>query len=96
MPRTNIDYSNTIIYKICCKDISITEIYVGHTTDMRRRKNRHKSDCYNKNTNNYNNNIYKFIRDNGGWSNWDMIEIERFEAIDTNDAKKKKDIILKL
>jgi predicted GIY-YIG superfamily endonuclease len=90
MPRTKIDYSNTIIYKLCCKDITITDIYVGHTTDMRRRKNRHKSDCYNKNTNNYNNNVYKFIRDNGGWNNWDMIEIERFEAIDTNDAKKKE------
>ena len=90
MPRTNIDYSNTIIYKLCCKDITITEIYIGHTTDMRKRKNRHKSNCNNETNKHHNLNVYKFIRDNGNWDNWDMIEIERFEAIDGYDAKKRE------
>jgi hypothetical protein len=90
MPRTNINYSNTIIYKLCCKDLSITEAYVGHTTDMRKRKSNHKSRCNNIKDKKYNLNVYKFIRDNGGWDNWDMIEIERFEAIDGNDAKKRE------
>ncbi len=91
MPRTNIDYSNTIIYKICCKDISsITEIYVGSTTDIRKRKWRHKSSCNNENTKIYNNNVYQFIRNNGGWSNWDMIEIEKYNAIDGYDATKRE------
>jgi hypothetical protein len=90
MPLTKIDYSNTIIYKLCCKDLSITEVYVGHTTDFRRRKNSHKTKCNNEKNIEYNFKVYKFIRDNGGWDNWDMIEIERFEAIDGNDAKKKE------
>jgi hypothetical protein len=90
MPRTNIDYSNTIIYKICSKDLNITELYVGHTTDMRRRKNNHKSSCNKEETKGYNYNVYQFIRANGGWDNWDMIEIERFEAIDGYDAKKRE------
>lgn len=90
MPRTNIDYSNTIIYKLCCKDLSITSIYVGHTTDFRKRKWAHNADCNKENRKNYNLKVYHFIRDNGGWNNWDMIEIERFEAIDGNDAKKKE------
>lgn len=90
MPRTNIDYSNTIIYKLCCKDISITEIYVGHTTNIRRRKWQHKTACNNEKGIKYNYNIYQFIRDNGGWDNWDMIEVERFEAIDGNDARKRE------
>ena len=90
MPRTNIDYSNTIIYKLCCKDLDIKEIYIGHTTDMRKRKNHHKTACNNEKTLKYNYNVYKFIRDNGGWDNWDMIEVERFEAIDGNDARKKE------
>lgn len=90
MPRTNIDYSNTIIYKLCCKDINITEIYVGHTTDMRKRKYQHKTACNNEISKKYNYNVYQFIRDNGGFENWDMIEIERFEAIDGNDARKKE------
>lgn len=33
MPNKNIDYSNTIIYKIYCKNKFITDIYVGHTTN---------------------------------------------------------------
>jgi len=90
MPRTNINYSNTIIYKLCCNDLSITNIYVGQTTDFRKRKNRHKSCCNNETAKGYDYNVYAFIRDNGGWDNWDMIEIERYEAIDGNDAKKRE------
>ena len=41
MPRVEIDYSNTIIYKISCKDTSITDIYVGHTTNFIQRKHTH-------------------------------------------------------
>ena len=92
MPRTNINYSNTIIYKLCCRDLSITEIYVGQTTDMRKRKFSHKYNCNcNYETNKkYNLNVYQFIRKNGGWDNWDMIEVEKYEAIDSNDAKKRE------
>lgn len=90
MPRTNIDYSNTSIYKLCCKDINITEIYIGHTTDMRKRKWQHKSSCNNERNKKYNYNVYQFIRNNGGWDNFDMIEVERFEAIDGYDAKKRE------
>ena len=28
MPKTRTDYSHTIIYKICCKDVSINDIYI--------------------------------------------------------------------
>ena len=90
MPRTNINYSNTIIYKLCCNDLSITDIYIGQTTDFRKRKNRHKFCCNNETAKGYDYNVYAFIRDNGGWDNWDMIEIERYEAIDGNDAKKRE------
>lgn len=90
MPRTNIDYSKTSIYKICCKDISILFLYVGHTTDMRRRKSCHKSNCNNERDKSYNIYVYQFIRANGGWDNWDMIEIEKYNAVDGYDAKKRE------
>lgn len=90
MPRTNIDYSNTSIYKLCCKDINITEIYIGHTTCMRRRKCSHKSRCNNEKNKDYNFNVYQFIRANGGFDNWDMIEIERYNAVDGYDATKRE------
>ncbi len=48
MPKTKIDYSKTIIYRIVCKDLSITECYVGHTTNFTKRKCQHKNDCNNE------------------------------------------------
>ena len=42
MPKTAIDYSKTIIYKIVCNDLDITDLYVGHTTDFIRRRHHHK------------------------------------------------------
>ena len=42
MPKNPADYSETIIYKLVCKDSSIKEIYIGHTTNFVQRKNSHK------------------------------------------------------
>lgn len=90
MPRLSIDYSNTIIYKIVCKDVNIKECYVGQTTDFTERKSCHKKCCNNINNKLHNMYIYQFIRDHNGWDNWDMIEIEKYNAIDKLDAKKKE------
>ena len=76
MAPRNINYDNTYFYKICCKDINIKEIYIGQTTDFTRRKYSHGHACYNDKRPDYNMRVYKFIRDNGGWDNWDMILIE--------------------
>ena len=80
MPRQEMDYTRTIIYKIVCNDISVTECYVGHTTNFIKRKNHHKSDCNNEKSNNYNSYVYQFIRANGSWENWDMVQIEEFSC----------------
>jgi len=74
------DFSKACIYKICCRDSSITDIYVGSTTNFIKRKNKHKTNSKYKNLNDR---ItlqpkYNFIRDNGGWENWCMIQIEAF------------------
>ena len=29
--------------------------------------------------------VYQFIRANGGWDNWDMVELERYNATDKRD-----------
>ena len=90
MPKVEMDYSKTIIYKICCKDINITDIYVGHTTNFTKRKNQHKSDCNNPNSKIYNYYVYQFIRNNGNWNNWDMIEIEKYNCNDKLEACKRE------
>jgi len=76
MPKIESDYSNTIIYKLCCKDPSIKDIYIGHTINFTQRKNSHKVSCINENDKKYNQYVYEFIRNNGGWDNWIMIQIE--------------------
>ena len=72
------DYNNGFIYKLCCKDVNIKEIYVGSSTNYKQRKQSHKSDCTNENSKRYNSCAYQFIRDNGGWDNWSMIEIIKY------------------
>ena len=90
MPRTPIDYSKSCIYKICCKDTSITDIYVGSTTCMRRRKNQHKTNCNNEKRKAYNYNVYKFIREHGGWDNFDIVLVEKVNVNDGNELRKEE------
>jgi predicted GIY-YIG superfamily endonuclease len=61
MPRLPIDYANTIIYKIVCNDLNITECYVGHTTDFVRRKKSHKHRCITETDKKHNLKVYKII-----------------------------------
>lgn len=88
MPRTPINYSNTTIYKIVCNDVNVLDTYVGHTTCMVKRKCQHKSSCNNEKSKEYNLNVYQSIRANGGWINWSMIEIEKYNCSDFQEAKK--------
>ena len=87
MPKDEIDYSNTIIYKIFCKDNDITDTYIGHTTNFSKRKYQHKISC-----NNLENKlkIYQVIREKGGWDNWDMIEIAKYNCKDHTEARIKE------
>jgi len=87
MPKTQTDYSNTIIYKLCCKNPTITDIYIGHTTNFTQRKNSHKRSCYDENSKNYNQNVYQFIRQNGGWNDWAMVQIELKNCKDRREAE---------
>ena len=87
MTKTNIDYSKTIIYKIVCNDLNVTEIYVGHTTNFTKRKYSHKNSCVNEKNELYDLKIYQTIRQNGGWDNWSMIEIEKYPSSDGNEAR---------
>jgi len=90
MPQKPIDYANSCIYKLCCRDTEITDCYVGSTTNFRSRKSQHKSSCNNENKKNYNLKVYKFIREHGGWENWDMVLIEKVNVNDGNELHKEE------
>jgi hypothetical protein len=89
MPLKDIDYSKTIIYKIVCKDINIKDCYVGSTTDFIRRRSEHKKNVVN-NTQSSHLYVYEFIKQNNGWDNWEMIEVEKYNAVDKNDSLKRE------
>lgn len=74
MPRTPIDYKKAVIYSIVSKTDE-TLLYIGSTTDFRKRKNKHKSDC---NTETYLTPVYLMIRTNGGWDAFDMKPVKEF------------------
>jgi len=79
---TKKSYENTTIYKIICKDESITNTYVGLTIDFNKRKRTHELACINLKKGK----LYNFIRDNGGWTNWDMIIVEKCVCINRKEA----------
>jgi hypothetical protein len=90
MPKKAVDYQKTIIYKIVCNDLKITDNYVGSTTNFVSRKSNHKYHCTNEKSPNYNFKIYEIIRKNCGWENFSMIEIEKFPCNDVNEATKRE------
>ena len=90
MPKTNIDYSKTIIYKIInydCPDL----VYVGSTTNFTKRKQHHKDAVFNQNSLRHNLKIYKIIRENGNWESWNMIKICDYPCNDKREAELEED-----
>jgi len=74
-----VNYGKAMIYKIVPKDNN-DYCYIGSTCDFKSRKNQHKRDCNNPNNKGYNTPLYKHIRDNGGWEEYEMILIEYFSC----------------
>jgi len=79
-----MDYKNSVIYKICCKDSSIKDCYVGSSCSHTSRKSAHKSACNNKKDKAYNLPVYRYIRDNGNWENWDFVLLEAYPCENKN------------
>jgi len=87
MPKVEIDYSNTVFYKIYCKDANVSDLYVGHTTNFVQRKHAHKQSCKNPKSSNYNCKLYNAMRQHGGWDNWIMEIIAFHNCNDHYDAR---------
>lgn len=61
-----------IVYKIICKDETIKDCYVGLTNNFIKRQYNHKADLKRKS-----HTLQLTINNNGGWDNWNIIEIEK-------------------
>jgi hypothetical protein len=73
-------YQHSSIYKICCRDPSITDCYVGSTCNVRTRRDRHRRRCVYKSEKAHNLPLYQFIRAHGGWDNWTLVVLEEFSC----------------
>jgi hypothetical protein len=73
-----------------CNDLTITECYVGHTSNFTQRKRDHKKCSKNEKQKRYFNKLYTSIRANGGWFNHSMIELEKYPCNDENEATAKE------
>ena len=82
-----VDYSKTFIYKLCCRNPTISPIYIGHSTNFKQRNQKHKYGCNNINSKGYNQYKYRFIRDNGNYENWIMIKLYDFPCISKREAE---------
>jgi len=91
MPKTKTNYQNTCIYMLKCCNDTCDDIYVGSTTNFTKRKYAHKSSCNNPNSKNHNRKKYQIIRENGGWDEWKMIEIEKYPCNDKRDAERREE-----
>ena len=94
MPKKEIDYSKCVIYKIQHKDNNDL-LYVGHTTNFTKRKYEHKSGVNNEKGNAYNHKVYQMIRENGGWLDFNMVEVKDFPCENNRQATTEEDRIMR-
>lgn len=72
-------FNNTIfglIYLIKHKTCDTKKVYVGSTNNFKRRISKHRHDCNNEKNKVYNYNLYKYIRENGGFNEYEFIILE--------------------
>ena len=72
---------NGYIYKLCIKDGSIDDCYIGSTTNPRVRKSSHKS-TYNAGDKVPLHKMYTFISEHGTFENWVLHILEKIEFND--------------
>ena len=78
MPKYEIDYSKTIIYKIHHKE-KPELFYIGHTTNFDSRKYQHQQACNSKKS--PSKGIFYYMIDmHGGWDNFEMNPIKQVEC----------------
>jgi len=73
-------------YKIESKDKNILDCYVGSTSNFPKRILDHKSSCNLVTCNIYNYPVYKFIRENNGFKNFEFIILEEINC-KTNEER---------
>ena len=84
------------LFKMMCKIKTIKDHYIGFTTWHLEFKLRHmRSDYTNANSPSYNSKLNNFIRDNGGWENWQMQLISEGDWQNRKHAQQQQQALVK-
>ena len=85
------NFANLTLYKIECKDLSITDdVYVGATVNFSKRKSRHRDNCIHPANEKHHLKVYRRIRECGGWDNFTMTVIEAYPCTTSALARERE------
>ncbi len=84
---TNNLLKDFTFYKIICIDNKKDLCYVGITTNWIARQKSHIETCNTPHSRGYNIKLYKIIRENGGWDNFKMIQLETEKNLTRREAE---------
>jgi hypothetical protein len=88
-----IDYT---MYKISPKNKNLNYCYIGQTTNFINRKKQHiKNTVTESDKKHYHLKHYDTIRQNGGWDEWEMVEIEKFNGKTKLEARIREQELIK-
>ena len=92
-------FNNTIfgiIYLIKHKTCDDKKVYVGSTNNLKKRINIHRHDCNNEKRKNYNYKLYQYLRENGGFNQYEFIILECYVCNFKHELLCKEDDYIKM
>ena len=93
--NSSSDINNYVMYKICPKNKDLNYCYIGHAKDFNARKSQHKTPCMDATHNKAHFKLYEVIRQNGGWNEWEMVEIEQLNGKTKLEARIREQELIK-
>ena len=85
-----------IIYLIKHKTCDDKKVYVGSTNNLKKRINIHRHDCNNEKRKNYNYKLYQYLRENGGFNQYEFIILECYVCNFKHELLCKEDDYIKM
>ena len=85
-----------VIYIIKHKTDDTKRVYIGSTINLKERIWKHKSSCNNEKNKNYNNKIYQYLRENGGFIQYEFIILECYVCNFKHELLCKEDDYIKM
>ena len=85
-----------IIYLIKHKTDDTKKVYIGSTNDFKRRIKSHRVNCNNEKNEKYNLKLYQYIRENGGFNQYEFIILECYACNFKYDLYDREDDYIKM